>query len=101
MLSVPVIAAGGVHTCGLDSTGLVACWGANNFGQLGIGLQAPNQLAPTLVTDAVEYQSVAAGADRTCAILLDGNVDGVDYKINNSDDVDDLAEMKIWPPTVR
>jgi alpha-tubulin suppressor-like RCC1 family protein len=35
--SVVEIAAGGQHTCARLQSGVVQCWGANAFGQLGNG----------------------------------------------------------------
>lgn len=72
------VAAGTNHTCALlpDSAvpvgGQVACWGANNAGQLGDGTRTmawePRLAA---VTDVVQ---IVSGGDHTCARLRDATV---------------------------
>jgi alpha-tubulin suppressor-like RCC1 family protein len=77
-LTAPVqaIAAGDAHTCALDATGSVLCWGSNASGQLGDGsidgstegqrvLPAPVMLADTAV-------SIGAGGATTCAATTSG-----------------------------
>ncbi len=49
--SFPVIAAGGVHTCALDSDGLAYCWGANAVAQLGNGTLGDTSSTPTRIAD--------------------------------------------------
>ncbi|MCK6550155.1 hypothetical protein L6R52_30250 [Myxococcota bacterium] len=46
---IAVIYAGGANTCARTQAGLVWCWGANDFGQLGIG-SGPGRTEPELVT---------------------------------------------------
>jgi alpha-tubulin suppressor-like RCC1 family protein len=54
------IATGSRHTCALDTTARVRCWGANDVGQV----DAP----------AGSFRAVAAGENHTCALRDDGSV---------------------------
>ena len=54
------ISAGGYHTCGVDDSNQVVCWGDNGFGQT----DAP----------AGAYQAVSVGDDFSCAIDTTGAV---------------------------
>lgn len=64
------VSAGAHHTCAVTATGIVACWGANESGQLGTGNRAA-ALAPTAVTggdlDPAQVTLLAAGGRHTCA----------------------------------
>lgn len=89
------IAAGNNHTCALLTDGSVRCWGHNDFAQLGYVAQSRNdgdQDRALLVSEAPankgnvpivtpeEFKAgtraieVAAGGDRSCAILNNGRV---------------------------
>ncbi|WP_437755352.1 hypothetical protein [Sorangium sp. So ce1389] len=46
---VAQLAVGYYHTCALKTTGEVLCWGENNNGQLGVGLDVAAQPSPALV----------------------------------------------------
>lgn len=61
-----VVGLGSAHTCAVDSTGVLRCWGARYFGQLGDGRVA---LAPTPVEVPALSGAVALAAGRafTCA----------------------------------
>jgi alpha-tubulin suppressor-like RCC1 family protein len=71
--TTPVHVTVGVnHGCALLSDGHVACWGDNDFGQLGTGEQNADESRPiqaTAVTGAVF--DVSAGESATCAIAAD------------------------------
>ena len=41
------LGAGGNPTCALRQTGVLSCWGRNNYGQLGDGTSGTNRLVPT------------------------------------------------------
>lgn len=72
------IAAGGFHSCALLESGLLKCWGDNQFGQLGYGHghrigddEIPAEVAGLNLGDLVE---VAAGLNHTCVRGADGAV---------------------------
>lgn len=71
------LATGDSHACGLDGTGTVWCWGANNRGQLGDGTTsahaAPAPIALGDGTPGITYTAVTAGPDNSCAIATDGS----------------------------
>ncbi|MGK3998518.1 hypothetical protein [Sorangium sp. So ce1024] len=46
---VAQLAVGYDHTCALKTTGEVLCWGENNHGQLGVGIDVAAQPSPVLV----------------------------------------------------
>ncbi|APV50551.1 hypothetical protein BWI17_13150 [Betaproteobacteria bacterium GR16-43] len=68
------LALGEVHSCALNTDGLVQCWGHNGYGQVGDGTAA-NKLVPTTVTGlAGPAAQIFAGNRRTCAVLRNGAV---------------------------
>jgi len=67
------VAAGNQHTCALDDTGRVWCWGDNRFGQLGNGTSA-DSLTPVLVRRVTDAVAIASGSDHSCAVLGTGRV---------------------------
>jgi len=65
------VTAGSAHTCVLSSKRTVQCWGNNAHGQIGV---APDPAATTpfrltTVPDLQSVTTIAAGGNRTCAIL--------------------------------
>ena len=87
--SAPIqVTAGANFNCALLYDGSVKCWGANYYGQLGLGdtdnrgdnisEMGDNLPAVNLGTDGLgnKYTATAiqSGSNHTCAILDDGNV---------------------------
>ncbi len=54
------------HTCVLDPSGVMSCWGNNNFGQLGDGGMT-NRATPMTVAGLPSIAQIAAGQLHTCA----------------------------------
>lgn len=68
------IAGGSSHFCALSDGGQVSCWGANDSGQLGIGVLGGSfdePLSATVFSDAAE---TALGLRHTCVLRTSGEV---------------------------
>ena len=59
------IGAGGTHTCAMDNSGRVWCWGWDESGQLGRGEPSDG---PTAVVGEHEFTEIRAGDGFTCAL---------------------------------
>jgi alpha-tubulin suppressor-like RCC1 family protein len=74
------IAAGDYHTCALNSSGGVKCWGTNGSGELGFPRVSnyPNANLQFPPTDVVGLNAtvidIAARGSRTCALTNEGSV---------------------------
>ncbi|WP_233613692.1 RTX toxin [Corallococcus sp. AB032C] len=73
------LATGGDHSCVLLDTGLVRCWGRNDFGQL--GYNTTQNLGDGEAVTEFGYVNlggpairIAAGKDHTCAVMATGKV---------------------------
>jgi hypothetical protein len=55
------------HTCGLDTEGLIWCWGHNDAGQLGDG-SATDRLTPVQPAGGRHYRAIALAWFASCAI---------------------------------
>jgi alpha-tubulin suppressor-like RCC1 family protein len=65
------LVAGERHTCGIDASGIVLCWGYNYEGELGDGTRQTRSTPGALFT-SIAFQSIAAGAFHTCGISMSG-----------------------------
>lgn len=59
------------HICGISDTAELKCWGANAFGQLGLG-DYSTRSNPTAVDSGTSYAQVDLGSVHTCAITTAG-----------------------------
>jgi alpha-tubulin suppressor-like RCC1 family protein len=71
-VDIAQLAAGGGHTCVLSKEGAVFCWGQSTAGQTGAGPSATPALMPVMVTPLPAIDSIALGANHTCARTKDG-----------------------------
>jgi alpha-tubulin suppressor-like RCC1 family protein len=86
LTGVAAVSSGTYHTCAASTDGTVRCWGANWYGQLGIGLDVDDRLNPVQVeasgwrgsdpaTQALlDVAQVSSAIYHTCALLTDGTV---------------------------
>ena len=68
------LAAGDHHACALLEDGRIACWGANDRGQLGIGDTQDRRAAVVVPLAGTHAVAVAARLDSTCVLLDDKRV---------------------------
>jgi alpha-tubulin suppressor-like RCC1 family protein len=69
-LDVATIAVGSRHTCVLDTTGAISCWGANDVGQLGLGggVTGPVPIASRVGDPADVWTALAVGSEHACGL---------------------------------
>jgi len=58
--------------CALRASGAVACWGENQFGNLGDGSQSFREFPATLALNGVTFASMAIGTVHGCALTAAG-----------------------------
>jgi len=93
------VGCGFSHTCAVLSTGVVRCWGDNQYGQLGDGLSASNSSLPVTVSGISTASSVASGYYHSCSVLADGSVRcwGRNHEGQLGEGVDDSASPVTVP----
>lgn len=69
------ISVGSGHACAVLTSGSVACWGSNSYGQVGVGdtTQRTSPVAVSLPAPGTA-SAVSAGNATTCALLTSGEV---------------------------
>ena len=69
-----LVAGSQENYCAITNGGTLACWGANNYGQLGNGTTV-DQHVPTAVVGLGEaVTAVSIGFDHTCAVTSDHHI---------------------------
>src|SRR5690606_1894706 len=69
--STSQLATGGMHSCELDVSGSLYCWGGNEGGQLGTGDRRRSS-SPVPVPSTARLRAVMAGGFHTCALDTEG-----------------------------
>ena len=86
LVAAGTLAVGQRHSCAIDQSRSVLCWGMHEGGQLGIGVTTEEcpigpegELRPCasqpVPVDAGPYTAVAAGLYHTCALRVNGQVE--------------------------
>jgi alpha-tubulin suppressor-like RCC1 family protein len=74
-LSFANIYVGPTHTCGVTTTSVGYCWGANNFGQLGNGSFGAGVVSrPVATWSNLRFLEVRVGADFSCGLTTDNHI---------------------------
>ncbi len=68
------VSGGGNHTCAINATDSLYCWGRNVYGQTGTGTDETPQFSLFRVGAANVWASVEAGEDHTCGITKAKNL---------------------------
>jgi len=69
------VSGGGDHTCALLRDQTVACWGQNNYGQVGNGTFTGPVTTPTAVSGLPgPATSVSAGSYESCAVITGSGI---------------------------
>jgi alpha-tubulin suppressor-like RCC1 family protein len=68
LVGIAEIATGLYHSCAVLKSGKAACWGNNEWGQLGNGLIASTSAVPTVVVGLDDIETIATTAVATCAL---------------------------------
>ncbi len=66
----PQVSAGNRHTCGISPTGILYCWGRDNFGERDGNLSV-NFPTPRPISDSIQFLSISSGFGHSCAISAD------------------------------
>ena len=69
------VSAGDSLACAVMSDSRIACWGDNNFGELGDGTGVKENPVPTVVVGPGGYTAVTAGGHHACGL----NASGIAY----------------------
>lgn len=69
------LTGGDEHSCGVDGSGGLWCWGKNEHGELGVDTLDEEIPTPTQLTDpAADWRQVSAGEHHSCSVDWDGRL---------------------------
>lgn len=68
------VSAGGQNTCAILSDRSVACWGSNQYGELGQDAAVPYSGSPIAVAGVLGADAIAVGNHHICALLTNKSV---------------------------
>ncbi len=91
------LTAGGTHSCILQNTGGMQCWGSNSSGELGDGTTTQRNSAVSVTSFSGGVSGIAAGTLNTCAILTSGSI--LCWGANGSGQVGDGTTSNRSSPT--
>lgn len=83
VFSEATLTAGGFHTCAILDNGSVSCWGDDDKGQLGNGLDSDPKFVPDSVLFGINASieltatSISAGSEHTCVLASSSYGSGV------------------------
>lgn len=100
---VVALSAGvGASTCAMTQSHGVWCWGANRYGQLGVGHSEPRQAVPQKVTAMEGIKTMVPGFNHSCAIAHDDTVwcwgRGDQGKLGNGSSEDSTVPVQVKLP---
>jgi alpha-tubulin suppressor-like RCC1 family protein len=72
MGAVKQVDAGRDHTCAMDTSGVVKCWGVSNYGQLGAGVYGDSSTTGPQTVPGHVFTSISAGQSSTCGTSTAG-----------------------------
>lgn len=72
--ATPQVSPSYYHSCALEASGTVKCFGYNDSGQAAGGASAASYVSPTTIDVGGKAISVGAGYDHSCAVLESGAV---------------------------
>ena len=94
-----VIAAGGYHTCAVNTAGSVLCWGNNDDGELGAGGAIDQNIIVEASGLTAGIGAIAAGELHTCALTTAGAVkcwgDNSQGQLGNGTTIDALTPVDV------
>ncbi|MEY3407725.1 MAG: hypothetical protein RL038_786 [Actinomycetota bacterium] len=98
--TVQKLIPGGYHTCALTTDGEIACWGGNDYNEVGINSAGNNALVPTQIdmsgpTAGKTFKQVIAGGYHTCAVSTDDKIFCWGYNDYNTTGVEDSSVSEI------
>lgn len=69
------VSSGQGHTCAIETSGALWCWGRNSDGELGLGPGQDGQIrAPRAVAPGRSWRAVSAGQNSSCGIDAEGKL---------------------------